>query len=106
MRRAVMIGVLAALLRGPAAQAACVAPAPPTAAERPVKPVLPPKPRCAASGSCMPGEADRYNAEIGAYNAQAKTYRETLQAYVDKLNAYVAAAGAYAKCEVTATNEP
>lgn len=106
MLKTMTIGVLTALMFGSAAQAACVAPAPPAASERPAKPLMPPKPKCADSGSCMPGEADRYNAAIGAYNGEVKAYGQRLQAYVDRLNAYVAAAGAYAKCEVDATNAP
>lgn len=99
-----IVGALAALLCGPTAWAECEAPSPPAASERPAKPASPERPRCANTGSCDAGEADRYNAAVAVFNDKAKVYARDLQAYVDRLNAYVAAAGAYAKCEVAATN--
>jgi hypothetical protein len=104
LQRSAIIGVVAALSCGTMSQAECLAPNPPPPSERPVKPVSPERPRCADSGSCGAGEADRYNAAVAVFNDKAKLYAAALQAYVERLNAYVAAAGAYAKCEVTATN--
>jgi hypothetical protein len=104
LRKLAIVGVLAALSCGTTARAECLAPNPPSPSERPVKPASPERPRCANTGSCGPGEADRYNAAVAVFNDKAKVYAAELQAYVDRLNAYVAAAGAYAKCEVAATN--
>jgi hypothetical protein len=104
LQRLAIVGVLAALSCGTMAHAECLAPSAPSLSERPVKPVSPERPRCANTGSCGVGEADRYNAAVAVFNDKAKVYAADLQAYVDRLNAYVAAAGAYAKCEVTATN--
>lgn len=84
------------------ALAACEAPSPPAASDRPVKPIAPERPRCATSGACEPGEADAYNKAIAAFNAKARGYAAATQAYAAKLNAYVATAEAYARCEVAA----
>jgi hypothetical protein len=104
LQRLAILGALAALSCGTMARAECAAPTPPAPLERPAKPVSPERPRCANTGSCGAGEADRYNAAVAVFNDKAKIYARDLQAYVDRLNAYVAAAGAYAKCEVAATN--
>ncbi len=94
--------VLALTLSGPAA-AACTAPVPPPAAERPQKPELPQKPACLdAKGGCPGWEAYTYSDQIKAYNAQIQAFRPIAEAYVQKLNAYVKASGAYAQCEVQA----
>ena len=93
---------LALVLSGPAS-AACTAPAPPSAAERPERPALPQKPACLdAKGGCPGWEAYTYSDQIKAYNAQIGAFRPIAEAYVQKLNAYVKASADYAQCEVKA----
>ncbi len=84
-----------------AAHAACTAPVPPPASEKPVKPALPQKPACLdAKGGCPGWEAYTYNDGIKAYNAQLGPYRAGAEAYARKLKAYADGGVAYANCEM------
>lgn len=86
--------------------AACIVPAPPDPAGRPVKPALPVKGPCvdakAGTTGCLGWEAYTYNDDVKAYNEQAKAWKTLADAYVAKLNAYVQASGEYARCEIGA----
>ncbi|RVU20558.1 hypothetical protein [Methylobacterium oryzihabitans] len=100
--RSAPAGALALLLlaAGPAG-AACTAPSPPPAAEKPAKPVLPPKPACLDAKAGCPGwEAYTYGDQIKAYNAQLGPFRTGAEAYAGKLKAFVDASVAYANCEM------
>ncbi|KMO10990.1 hypothetical protein [Methylobacterium platani] len=89
------------LLTPVAAHAACTAPMPPPASEKPVKPALPQKPACLdAKGGCPGWEAYTYNDGIKAYNAQLGPYRTGAEAYARKLKAYADGSVAYANCEM------
>lgn len=88
------------------ASAACIVPAPPDPAGRPVKPALPVKGPCvdakAGTAGCLGWEAYTYNDDVKAYNEQIRAFQAAANAYVAKLNEYVNAGAQYAKCEVEA----
>ena len=88
------------------AHAACLAPAPPDPATRPVRPSVPVKPPCAEAKPGTPGclgwESYSYNDAIKAYNDQIAAYRPLAEGYVKALNAYVKGSADYAQCEVKA----
>lgn len=94
----------AALLAPTAGLAACPAPVPPAAAERPVRPEPPVRPACARTNNCPDGAADEFNRKVKAFNEQATAFQASSQAYVARLNAFVVAATEYARCEVAALN--
>lgn len=103
MARWSMAGLLAALVCGSGASAACLAPTPPAVEQRPAKPAVPAKPACLdAKGGCPGWEAYSFNDAVKAYNLSLEAYRPLAEAYVKALNAYVKASSDYAQCEVKA----
>ena len=98
------LALAGALLSPNPGLAACPAPAPPAAAERPVRPEPPVRPACARTANCPDGVADEFNRKVKAFNEQATVFQASSQAYVARLNAFVAAAAEYARCEVAALN--
>jgi hypothetical protein len=101
------LAVAAALSAAPGQSfAQCAAPAPPDAATRPTKPVVPVKSPCVdakpGTEGCKGWEVYSFNDEVKAYNSKLPAYKAAAETYVAALNAYVAASAEYARCEVKA----